>query len=58
MNLPIEKFKDIETPFYYYDRSLLQATLDTIKGCLKEHPDYHLHYAIKANANIEVLREI
>ena len=58
MNLPIEKFKDIETPFYYYDRSLLQATLDTIKDCLKEHDNYHLHYAIKANANMDVLREI
>ena len=58
MNLPVEKFKDIETPFYYYDRSLLQATLDTIKDSLKEHDNYHLHYAIKANANMDVLREI
>lgn len=58
MAFPIEKFKDIETPFYYYDKALLCKTLDTIKAELAQHPDYHLHYAIKANANIDVLREI
>ena len=58
MNFPIEKFKGIETPFYYYDRKLLNDTLDTIKKELSQHQGYHLHYAIKANANIEVLREI
>ena len=58
MNFPIEKFKGIETPFYYYDRKLLNDTLGTIKKELSQHQGYHLHYAIKANANIEVLREI
>lgn len=58
MAFPIEKFKNIETPFYYYDKALLCKTLDTIKAELAQHPDYHLHYAIKANANIDVLREI
>ncbi len=58
MNFPIEKFKGIETPFYYYDRKLLNDTLDTINKELSQHQGYHLHYAIKANANIEVLREI
>jgi len=58
MNFPIEKFKGIETPFYYYNRKLLNDTLDTIKKELSQHQGYHLHYAIKANANIEVLREI
>jgi len=37
---------------------LLNDTLDTIKKELSQHQGYHLHYAIKANANIEVLREI
>jgi diaminopimelate decarboxylase len=55
---PIDKFKDIETPFYYYDKKVLNDTLDTIKAELSKHPEYHLHYAIKANANIDVLREI
>lgn len=58
MSFPIEKFKDLETPFYYYDKKVLNDTLDTIKAELDKHPGYHLHYAIKANANIEVLREI
>lgn len=58
MKFPIEKFKDIETPFYYYDKALLNDTLKTIKEELTKHQGYHLHYAIKANANIDVLREI
>lgn len=58
MAFPIEKFKDIETPFYYYDKALLNETLDTIKGQLSKHEGYHLHYAIKANANLDVLKEI
>ena len=31
IQIPIEKFKDIKTPFYYYDVELLQQTLDIIK---------------------------
>ena len=58
MSFPIEKFKSIETPFYYYDKKVLCDTLATIKAELAKHQDYHLHYAIKANANIDVLREI
>lgn len=58
MAFPIEKFKDIETPFYYYDKALLNETLDTIKEQLSKHEGYHLHYAIKANANLDVLKEI
>lgn len=58
MAFPIEKFKDIETPFYYYDKALLNETLDTIKEQLSQHEGYHLHYAIKANANLDVLKEI
>jgi len=57
-NFPIDKFQNIETPFYYYDKKVLLATLDTIKAELAERPNYHLHYAIKANANLEVLKEI
>ncbi len=58
MAFPIEKFKDIETPFYYYDKALLNRTLDTIKQELAQRRNFHLHYAIKANANLDVLREI
>lgn len=57
-NFPTDKFQGIETPFYYYDKKVLLATLDTIKTELAARPNYHLHYAIKANANLDVLKEI
>lgn len=54
----IQKFNGIETPFYYYDKKVLDDTLQIIQQELAKHPGYHLHYAIKANANIDVLKEI
>jgi len=51
---PIEKFKDIRTPFYYYDIALLQDTLNVIKTEIGKY-GYHQHYAIKANANPRIL---
>lgn len=55
---PIEKFANIKTPFYYYDAELLQQTLDTINQESAKHENYHVHYAIKANANPKVLKVI
>lgn len=55
---PVEKFKTVKTPFYYYDTNLLRTTLDTIKEEMSKHDNYHLHYAVKANANPKVLRII
>lgn len=53
---PIEKFKNIRTPFYYYDMALLDATLQEINKYLK--PNYHMHYAVKACTNPDVLQHI
>ena len=56
-NFPIAEFENQRTPFYFYDIELLRNTLNVIK----EHsnrPDYHVHYAIKANVNAVVLEEI
>ena len=53
-----DKFKDIRTPFYYYDTEILQQTLDAIKKEIGDKPNYHLHYAVKANANPKVLKQI
>ena len=53
-----ELFKNIETPFYYYDKRVLSDTIAAIKSEMALHSDYHLHYAIKANANLEVLKVI
>lgn len=55
---PVEKFRTVKTPFYYYDTELLRKTLDTIKEEMSKHDNYHLHYAVKANANSKVLRII
>lgn len=53
-----DKFKDIRTPFYYYDTELLTQTLEAIKKEIGDKPNYHLHYAVKANANPKVLKMI
>lgn len=55
---PIEKFGGITTPFYYYDSEVLQKTLDAINEETSKHENYHVHYAIKANANASVLKLI
>jgi len=56
-NFPIEKFKNIETPFYYYDVELLNKTLDLVKSETEKY-GYEAHYAVKANANAKILRII
>ena len=58
MSFPIEKFQGLETPFYYYDKQVLTDTLRAIGEQLAAHPNFFLHYAIKANANLDVLKEI
>ena len=52
---PIESFAKRQTPFYYYDTSLLRETLATITREASKHANFHVHYAIKANANPKVL---
>ena len=55
---PIEKFRELETPFYYYDMKVLRDTLDTIKKEVSKYENFHVHYAIKANANPKILKVI
>ena len=55
MIFPVSKFKEIETPFYYYDINLLRATLNEINANTAGVP-YKVHYAIKANANERILK--
>lgn len=54
---PVEKFKKLDTPFYYYDMELLRNTLETIKKETENRP-FHIHYAVKANANPRIMEEI
>lgn len=54
---PVDRFRNASTPLYYYDLHLLEATLAELKAC-SAFPGFHVHYAVKANANLEVLRHI
>lgn len=53
-NFPIDKFKGLQTPFYYYDTELLRNTLKLVTGEAGKY-GYHVHYAVKANANSKIL---
>ncbi len=55
---PIDRFQALQTPFYYYDTALLQQTLDTIQAQLCDKPSWVVHYAVKANHNPVLLRQI
>lgn len=54
---PIDRFEKLRTPFYFYDTALLRATLARINDSLPRDC-YKVHYAVKANANPEILRLI
>mgnify|MGYP001945570472 FL=1 len=54
---PVDKFQALETPFYYYNMELLHLTLDKIRKETENQP-YHIHYALKANANPVLLKKI
>ena len=56
--LNTNRFENIRTPFYYYDTELLRKTMDTLVAECNRHDNYHVHYAIKANANPKVLKVI
>lgn len=55
---PINKFRELETPFYYYDTGLLRETLNTIRKETEKYNKYCVHYAVKANANPKILSVI
>ncbi len=56
-NKILEKFREIETPFYYYDMDVLRSTLETVKR-ESELAGYKVHYAVKANSNPRLLKFI
>ncbi len=56
-NFPLERFASIETPFYYYDMDLLRSTLSEAASVSGRY-GYKVHYAVKANANSEILDEV
>ena len=58
IDMNVERFAGIRTPFYYYDTNILRQTLDAINAETKKHNNYFVHYAVKANANLKVLKVI
>ena len=54
----VDKLNRIATPYYYYDTQLLRETLEVIKKECEKHDNFHVHYAVKANANPKILRII
>lgn len=53
-NFPVEKFTEIQTPFYYYNLDLLRKTLEEINSEVRKS-DFQVHYALKANVNPSIL---
>ena len=52
---PVNKFRELETPFYYYDVNVLRETLSCINKEAGKYNIFCVHYAVKANANHKVL---
>ena len=57
-DFPVGEFAGRKTPFYFYDLPLLERTLDAVRREIKDRPLWKVHYAVKANANPEILKRI
>lgn len=55
---PVERFAPLRTPFYYYDLDLLRRTLRKVAESSAGLPGARVHYAVKANFNPVILKEI
>jgi diaminopimelate decarboxylase len=53
----IKKFRDLTTPFYYYDLEVLNDTLNKIKE-ESGNTGFKIHYAVKANFHPRILEII
>lgn len=50
----IATYKTLKTPFYHYNLGVLEQTLVQLTNASRPK-NYHVHYALKANVNAEVL---
>lgn len=53
-SFPINKLRELQTPFYFYNTDLLRDTLALIRAEADRY-GFHVHYAVKANANPKIL---
>jgi diaminopimelate decarboxylase len=51
----IPAFETLKTPFYFYDMELLHRTVSACRDAMSRY-GYQAHYALKANANVPVLK--
>jgi diaminopimelate decarboxylase len=51
------RLKNLPTPFYYYNKALLEKTLEKVSNLANQY-SYHVHYAMKANTESEILNAI
>lgn len=59
-SFPVDRFKELKTPFYYYDTDLLNRTIADMRLCasIAGGDRFKIHYAVKANANRGILSMI
>lgn len=55
---PLDKFRELRTPFYYYNTKVLRDTLNCVKKEVSRYERFDVHYAMKANVNPKVLKII
>lgn len=55
---PVQALSAYETPFYYYDMTVLRDTLAELQSCAQVIEKAEVHYAVKACAVPEVLRAV
>jgi len=53
----VDKFRDLPTPFYYYDLDVLNPTCQKVEK-ESRYSGYRIHYALKANPNPRILNII
>lgn len=58
MKILSDKLCATPTPFYYYDTDLLAATLHSVREEAARYDGFTVHYAVKANANPHILKQI
>lgn len=51
------RFSKLKTPFYYYDLSILEKTLELASAESKKY-GFEVHYALKANVRQEILERV
>lgn len=56
MNELINTYKSLPTPFYAYNLDLLRKTIQLAKKHAGKH-NFHIHYAVKANANPVIVEQ-